>query len=66
MGASPGNYLGTEVDIGVQARFRPLPEILMTATGEGGLLLPGDAFKDPAGGVMAPVGFARVRLSVSM
>lgn len=66
LGARPGMYLGTEVDLGVQARFKPIPELLVTATGEGGLFVPGDAYTLPGGGTMAPVGFGRVRLSVSL
>lgn len=66
LGGRPGMYLGTEIDVGLQARFKPIRELLITATGEGGLFLPGDAFTLPAGGVMAPVGFGRVRLSISI
>jgi hypothetical protein len=71
VGGRPGLYMGTEVDLGVQARFRPIPELLITATGEGGLFLPGDAYNlpaDPAGVVapMGPVGFGRIRLMVSI
>ena len=71
VGGRPGLYLGTEVDLGVQARFRPIPELLITATGEGGLFLPGDAYSlpaDVAGQVapMGPVGFGRLRLMVSI
>ncbi|MBE2252569.1 MAG: hypothetical protein IAE78_23755 [Myxococcus sp.] len=62
----PGLYMGTEVDLGVQARYRPVPELLITATGEGGLFLPGDAYNLPAGGVMGPVGFGRIRLSIAL
>lgn len=62
----PGLYMGTEVDVGVQARYRPVPELLITATGEGGLFLPGDAYNLPAGGVMGPVGFGRIRLSIAL
>ncbi len=62
----PGLYMGTEVDLGVQARYRPIPELLITATGEGGLFLPGDAYNLPAGGVMGPVGFGRIRLSIAL
>lgn len=62
----PGLYMGTEVDLGVQARYRPVPELLITATGEGGLFLPGDAYNLPSGGVMGPVGFGRLRLSIAL
>ncbi len=66
VGGRPGLYLGTELDVGVQARFRPLREVLITATGEGGLFLAGDAFTLPSGSPMAPVGFGRLRLGVSL
>jgi len=66
LGGSPGAFLGTELDVGVQARFKPVRELQVTATGEAGLFLPGSAFAEPGGGVMAPVGFGRVRLAVSM
>jgi hypothetical protein len=66
LGGNPGRYLGTEIDLGVQAHFRPAPELLFTVTGEGGLFLPGDAFTLPDGSLMPPVGFGRVRLAVSI
>ncbi|MBL8924066.1 MAG: hypothetical protein JNJ54_34735 [Myxococcaceae bacterium] len=66
VGGRPGMYMGTEVDLGVQARYRPIPELLITATGEGGLFLPGDAYTLPTGGVMGPVGFGRLRLSIAL
>jgi hypothetical protein len=66
LGASPGMYLGTELDLGVQARVKPIPELTISITGEGGLFLPGDAYNLPGGGVMAPVGFGRLRLGVSI
>jgi|APLak6261679142_1056127.scaffolds.fasta_scaffold00201_19 hypothetical protein len=66
LGGKPGSYLGTELDLGVQARFKPIPELTVTVTGEGGLFLPGDAFTLPAGGTMLPVAFGRLRLGVSL
>lgn len=66
LGGQPGLYLGTEVDLGVQARFKPIPELSVSLTAEGGLFLPGDAYTLPGGGVMAPVGFGRLRLAVSI
>ncbi len=66
VGGRPGLYMGTEVDLGVQARYRPIPELLITATGEGGLFLPGDAYTLPAGGVMGPVGFGRLRVAIAL
>src|SRR5581483_5181441 len=47
LGARPGSYLGTELDLGVQARWRPHRLLLITATIEGGVFLPGDAFLQP-------------------
>lgn len=66
VGGSPGLYLGTEVDLGVQARLKPIPELTLSLTAEGGLFLPGDAYRLPGGGVMAPVGFGRLRLGVQI
>ncbi|MBL9039367.1 MAG: hypothetical protein JNG84_12690 [Archangium sp.] len=66
LGGRPGLYMGTEIDVGLQARFHPVEELLLSVTGEGGLFLPGDAFRLPAGGLMAPVGFGRVRLTVAL
>lgn len=66
LGGTPGMYLGTEVDLGLQARIKPIPELTITGTAEGGLFLPGDAYTLPSGGVMAPVGFGRLRLSVGI
>ena len=65
-GIKAGVYLGTEIDIGVQARFHPVDELLLTLTGEGGMFLPGNAYRVPMGGVMAPVGFGRVRVSLAL
>lgn len=66
VGGRPGLYMGTEIDLGVQARYRPIPELLLTATGEGGLFLPGDAYNLPSGVPMGPVGFGRIRLSIAL
>lgn len=66
LGGNPGMYLGTELDLGLQARFKPIPELQFTLTGEGGLFLPGDAYALPSGGVMAPVAFGRVRFGVAL
>ncbi len=66
LGGTPGLYLGTELDLGVQARIKPISELTITLTGEGGLFLPGDAYNLPTGGMMSPVAFGRVRLGVSI
>jgi hypothetical protein len=66
LGGQPGFFLGTELDVGAQARFRPVPELLLSVTGEGGVFLPGEGFAQATGGVMAPVGFVRVRLGVGL
>lgn len=66
LGGTPGYYLGTEFDVGAQARFAPRPELKLSLTAEGGVFLPGDALTLPQGGVMAPVGFGRIRLGVGI
>ncbi|MFZ5439251.1 MAG: hypothetical protein ACOZQL_04540 [Myxococcota bacterium] len=66
LGARAGTYLGTELDLGLQARLKPIPELTISLTAEGGLFLPGDAFKLPGGGTMAPVSFGRLRLGVAL
>jgi hypothetical protein len=66
LGGTPGSYLGTELDLGLQARFKPITELTFTLTGEGGLFLPGDAYNLASGGTMQPVAFGRVRLGVSL
>ena len=66
LGGTPGNYLGTELDLGVQARWRPISLLEISATFEGGLLMPGDAFMMPSGVPMPPVGLARLRLAASL
>lgn len=65
-GVKAGGYLGTEFDLGLQARFTPVDELLLAVTGEGGMFLPGAAYRLPQGGVMPPVGFGRVRVSLSL
>ena len=66
LGGSPGYYLGTELDLGAQARWKPLEALLISLTFEGGLLLPGEAFRTASGGVMGPVGVARLRVAASL
>lgn len=66
LGGTPGWYLGTELDLGAQARIKPIPELVISITAEGGLFLPGDAYNLPTGGVMSPVGFGRLRLGVGI
>lgn len=63
LGGRSGSYLGTELDLGVQVKFGSLP---VSAVVEGGLLLPGDAFKNASGGTMAPVGMVRARLAAQL
>src|SRR6185436_14539175 len=62
----PGNYLGTELDLGVQARWKPHRLVTITGTLEGGIFLPGNAFDMPNGTTMGPVGLGRLRLGVSI
>lgn len=65
-GASPGSYLGTELDLGLQARWTITKALTFRATAEGGLLLPGDAFALPIGGAMGTVLMGRLRLALSL
>jgi hypothetical protein len=60
----PGRYLGTELDVGVQARTQPAAGMMAAATLEAGYFLPGSAFVDARGERMANVAAARVRLSM--
>lgn len=66
LGAKPGSYLGTELDLGLSLRASPTSYLNIAATLEGGLLLPGDAFKTASGSTMGPVGVGRLRLSVAL
>ncbi|MBK7858695.1 MAG: hypothetical protein IPJ65_08745 [Archangiaceae bacterium] len=66
LGASPGGYLGTELDLGLQARWRPHRLLAITGTLEGGLLLPGDALVQVGGTPMGPVGLLRLRLLIAL
>ncbi|MBL8956930.1 MAG: hypothetical protein JNK82_39515 [Myxococcaceae bacterium] len=66
LGATPGSYLGTELDLGVQARWQPHRLLNITATLEGGLFLPGDAFRQVDGTTMGPVGLGRLRLQLAL
>ncbi|MFT3835519.1 MAG: hypothetical protein QM723_00790 [Myxococcaceae bacterium] len=66
LGAHPGDYLGTELDVGLQVRFHPVPQLTLSGTLEGGVLFPGDAFNMGVGGVMGPVGLGRIRLSANL
>ncbi len=65
-GVKAGGYLGTEIDVGVQKRWHPVDELTLTVTGEGGMFLAGAAYRLPMGGVMAPIGFGRVRVSLAL
>jgi hypothetical protein len=66
LGAKPGNYLGTELDLGVAVRFSPATYLNVSATLEGGVLLPGDAFKMASGATMGAVGVGRLRLAAAL
>ncbi|MFO0597785.1 MAG: hypothetical protein U0228_20965 [Myxococcaceae bacterium] len=66
LGARPGNYLGTEIDLGFSLKFQPAKYLKVSTVFEGGLLLPGDAFKNAAGAVMPPVALGRVRLNIAL
>lgn len=66
LGARPGSYLGTELDLGLQGRVKPIPELTISLTGELGLFFAGDAYRQLDGSLMQPVAFGRVRLGVSI
>ncbi len=66
LGAQPGDYLGTELDLGIQARWKPHRLLQITGTIEGGILLPGDAFRQADGTTMGPIGLGRARLVVAL
>ncbi|MDP2273375.1 MAG: hypothetical protein Q8K32_21730 [Archangium sp.] len=66
LGGTPGNYLGTELDLGVSVHAAPTPYLNVSATLEGGVLLPGDAFRTAAGSNLGAVGVGRLRLSASL
>lgn len=66
VGGVPGSYLGTELDLGVTVHGAVTSYLNISATLEGGVLLPGDAFRNAAGGTMGPVGMGRLRLSASL
>lgn len=65
LGGRAGSYLGTELDLGVTVRAAVTKFATVTATLEGGLLLPGDAFTTSAGTVMAPAGLGRLRITLA-
>jgi hypothetical protein len=52
--------------VGASVHVTPAKYLKMSATLEGGVLLPGDAFKKADGTVMAPTGMGRLRLSVAL
>lgn len=66
LGGNPGGYLGTELDIGLQGRWKPHRLLTITATLEGGIFLPGDSFAQSNGANMGPVGLGRLRLGVAL
>jgi len=66
LGQPPGSYLGTELDLGVQTRWRPHRLLNITGTLEGGVFLPGDAFRQTPTMTMGPVGLVRLRLQVAL
>ncbi len=66
LGAKPGNYLGTEFDLGLSVHGSPTSYLNIAATLEGGMLLPGDAFLMTSGKSMGPVGVGRLRFTASL
>ena len=66
LGGRPGNYLGTELDLGLTLHGDATPWLHISATLEGGVLLPGDAFRTAAGTNMGPVGVGRLRFVAAL
>lgn len=66
LGAKPGNFLGTELDLGASVHVQPAKYLKISATLEGGVLLPGDAFKRADGTTMGATGMGRLRLNVAL
>jgi len=66
LGGRPGSFLGAELDLGVQARTKVLDGLLLSATAEAGVLLPGDALRLPSGNPMGAVYSGRLRLALSL
>lgn len=66
LGGTPGNYLGTELDLGLSVHGAPTRYLNIAATLEGGVLLPGDAFRTANGSNMGPVGVGRLRFTASL
>ncbi len=62
LGGDPGAYLGTEIDLGLRYRVYPRGTEL-TAGAEGGLLLPGSAFRDAVGQAPGPMYGGRFMLT---
>ncbi|MBM4379929.1 MAG: hypothetical protein FJ086_11640, partial [Deltaproteobacteria bacterium] len=66
LGGRPGGFLGAELDVGVQARTKVLDGLLLSATAEAGVLLPGDGLRLPSGNPMGAVYSGRLRLSLGL
>lgn len=64
LGGRPGNFLGTELDVGVQVRTSPVRGMAVSATAEAGYFIPGSAFNDAAGAPMSPIAAGRIRGAV--
>lgn len=62
---TPGRYLGTEIDLGLQARMKPVRGMGLTATVEAGYFVPGAAFTMADGTTLPPVAAARLRVGAS-
>ncbi len=66
LGARGGRYYGTELDLGVNLKLMLARFFKLTATLEGGVLFPGDAFRQADGSLMAPVGLGRLRFTAQL
>jgi hypothetical protein len=64
VGGSPGSYLGTEIDVGAQTLIELIKPLRLQLTLEGGLFVPGDAFRLKNNELMGPVGLARLRATL--
>ncbi len=66
LGAKPGDYLGTELDAGLQGRWSLTDDLKLAGTLEGGAFFPGNAFARASGGRLDPIGLVRLRLTLSL
>ncbi len=63
LNGSPGGYLGTELDVGAQGRYRVTDGVQLAVTLEAGWLVPGSAFADASGNTLPPIAAGNLRLA---